>query len=89
MTTTSAGGTLSFDGPDFYRIQVQGRLDPSWSGCLGGMRITTREIEGEESVTTLIGNVKDQAALAGILNAIYNLHLPLLKVELLRDRRTA
>ncbi|MGD9096715.1 MAG: hypothetical protein PVF97_01440 [Desulfobacterales bacterium] len=53
------------------------------------MRITTREIEGEESVTTLIGNVKDQAALAGILNAIYDLHLPLIKLELLRDRRTA
>jgi hypothetical protein len=64
-------------------------MDPSWSGCLGGMRITTREIGGEESVTTLIGNVKDQAALAGILNAIYDLHLPLIKLELLRDRRTA
>jgi len=36
-------------------------------------------------VTTLDGEVLDQAALAGVLSALYNLHLPLLSVEYIEN----
>jgi hypothetical protein len=36
-------------------------------------------------VTTLTGQFRDQAALLGLLNTIYNLHLPLLQVEYLEN----
>ena len=65
------------------RIRVQGALDPSWSDRLGGMRITTDRREGHAPVTTLCGPLRDQAALLGVLNGLYDLHLPLLLVELL------
>jgi hypothetical protein len=32
-------------------------------------------------VTTLCGPLRDQAALLGVLNTLYDLHLPLLSVE--------
>jgi hypothetical protein len=68
-----------------YRIRVRGVVDPKWSDWLGGMTITTRESQGTRE-TDLVGRLIDQAALAGILNALYEMHLPILRVEFLGDR---
>ena len=64
-----------------YRIRVQGVVEARWSDWLGGMAITTQHREGGAMHTDLVGRVPDQAALAGILNALYEMHLPLLSVE--------
>jgi hypothetical protein len=72
---------FSFDRPGNYRICVQGVLDESWSDRLGGMRITTSSGENQKSVTILSGRMVDQAALAGVLNTLYELHKTLLSVE--------
>jgi hypothetical protein len=45
------------------------------------MRITTRNRADQSSVTTLIGRLRDQAELSGLLNSLYDLHLSILKVE--------
>jgi hypothetical protein len=68
-----------------YSIRVQGRMDKSWSDRLAGMTITTDPASDKPSVTILAGRLADQAALSGILNALYDLHLPLLSVEILDD----
>lgn len=72
---------FTFDRPGNYRIRVEGFLDESWSDRLGGLRISMSSGENEESVTTLSGQMVDQAALAGVLNTLYELHLTLLSVE--------
>ena len=64
-----------------YFIQVQGNLDVSWADRLAGMQIRARWNDGQTAVTTLIGPLADQAALLGVLNTLYDLHLPLLSVE--------
>lgn len=67
-----------------YRIQVKGYLDPSWSDRLGGMTITTTGQAEEAPVSTLVGLLLDQAALIGLLDALYNYyHCPLLSLEYL------
>jgi len=71
-----------------YRIEVQGRLDENWSGRLGGMRIALSSEAGGSSVTTLSGRVRDQAALMGVLNSLYELHLPILSVEIMGEQPT-
>ncbi len=38
-------------------------------------------MEGGSLVTILEGELSDQAALAGVLNTLYELHLPLLSVK--------
>ncbi len=75
---------FAFDRPGNYRIRVLGLLDESWSEKLGGLRITASSLKDQkEPVTELVGKVRDQAELAGLLNSLYELHLTLLLVEYL------
>jgi hypothetical protein len=69
--------------PHTYRIQVQGELEERWSDRLGGMAITVDHPNEKEPVTTLSGPLRDQAALSGVLNTLYEMHLPVLSVECL------
>jgi len=70
-----------FDSPATYRIGVQGRIPARWCDRMEGMTIAERSPEAGPSVTTLLGELADQAALAGVLNTLYELHLPVLSVE--------
>ncbi|MCS6846031.1 MAG: hypothetical protein NZ528_17200 [Caldilineales bacterium] len=64
-----------------YRIIVQGRVDPAWSEWLGGLDITLSETSSCP-VTTLIGPLSDQSMLHGVLDTLFMLNLPVLRVEL-------
>ena len=70
-----------FDVPAIYRIRIKGYLDDSWSDRLGGMEIKVIEKAEDVPDTILVGWLPDQAALCGVLNALYNLNLTLLSVE--------
>jgi hypothetical protein len=72
---------LKVDRPASYSLQVVGCLDESWSDRLGGMKIDASGREGGTAVTTISGPVIDQAALFGVLKALYDMRLPLLSVE--------
>jgi hypothetical protein len=51
---------------------------------LGGLHITVlKPKDQKEPVTELVGKVRDQAELAGLLNSLYELHLTLLSVKYL------
>ncbi len=76
---------LDFGGSATYRIVVQGTLDPSYFGRLGGMTLNSPDREDDPSCTTLIGHVRDQAELNGVLETLYGLHLPILSVKRIRD----
>jgi hypothetical protein len=79
----NADPRLSLDGRATYRITLQGLLDPSWADELGNMRIRHTRRAGESPVTTLTGDVADQAALSGVLNLVYSLGYPLISVTCL------
>lgn len=75
-----------FQRPGNYRIRVIGCLDKSWSSRLGGFSISTdKRLNEEESVTELVGQVRDQAELSGILETLYDLHMTILLVECQAD----
>ena len=79
----SAREGLRIDQPGLYRIRVQGGLVTDLSDRMGGMQISS-EVRPEGSIiTTLQGRLLDQAALLGVLMALYNTRLPLLSVELI------
>jgi hypothetical protein len=79
------GKYLKLWTPATYRIEVEGHLDGHWSDRLGGMHITTRKRVDQTVVTTLTGRIMDQAELTGVINSLYELHLPILSVEHLPD----
>ena len=66
-----------FDRPGIYHIKIKGILDRKWSDWFDGFDILY-EIEDE---TLLVGTVRDQAALHGVLSKIRDLGLPLLVVQ--------
>ena len=70
-----------FDSPAVYRIRVEGHIDESLADILGGMVITRAFTADKKPLTILVGQMKDQAALSGVLNELYEMHLPLLTVE--------
>lgn len=74
---------LTVDRSATYRIQVVGYLDENWSVRLGGLKIDPSKPEEKKTVTTLSGPLVDQAALFGVLKALYDMRLPLLYVECL------
>jgi hypothetical protein len=68
-----------------YAIQVQGRLDASWSAWFDDLAVTVGLDGDGRPVTTLTGPVADQAALHGLLARIRDLHLPIVLVRRLCD----
>jgi hypothetical protein len=65
------------DKAAIYRIKVQGIVPENWVNRLGGLQV----VEVSSNQTTLEGWLPDQAALKGVLDTIYELHLCLDKVE--------
>jgi hypothetical protein len=77
---------LTAYGPATYQIRVQGVVGESWGDYYAGM---TRDIDREAEqrpVTTLTGQLQDQAALIGALTRLYERRLPILSVEHLPDQ---
>jgi len=64
-----------------YRIRVGASLDPSWSDRLGGLQIAHRQGEKGTAETLLQGRLEDQTALAGVLNTLFELMVPILSAE--------
>jgi len=74
---------LSIDQEALYRIRIHGELEEQLSDRMGGMQINQQMQEDGSIVTILEGQLLDQAALFGVLVALYNLRLPLISVECL------
>ena len=72
---------FEFGGPATYRIVVQGTVSRDWSGRLGGMEITMSSRESSGPQTILLGRIRDQSALRGVLETLYAFHLPILEVK--------
>ncbi|OGN88554.1 MAG: hypothetical protein A2Y88_01365 [Chloroflexi bacterium RBG_13_48_10] len=83
MVNKLHGNAIPFDRPAIYKISVQGRIDPNWSDRLAGMKIRNSLEQTKPPITVLDGEVSDQAALLGVLNSLYELHLPIISVTIL------
>ena len=81
MKPSNGTWDIDFGGPATYRIVVKGELGEKWSDRLAGLAISTAEREGEAPKTTLVGRIRDQAELSAVLDTLYGLHLPILRIE--------
>ena len=60
----------------FYEIQVKGYLDARWNELFDGMSIAW-----QDNVTTISGEVADQAALHGLLARVRDYGLVLISIN--------
>lgn len=75
---------FSFIKPAVYKIKVLGDLNVSWSERLGGLQINIEKSKDRDPVSVLIGQINDQSALSGILNTLYENHLTIISVNMLK-----
>jgi hypothetical protein len=68
-----------------YRIIVEGRLDPAWSPSLSGLDITAGDVSSLCPTSVLSGPLPDQGALHGVLDLLFMLNLPLIRIERCQD----
>lgn len=73
-------GPSGFDQPAVYRITVAGYLSLDWFEILRAMAIENGGEQAPEHAT-VTGHLPDQAALLGVLNALYDRRVTLLAVE--------
>ena len=88
MTRPHRPEDVDFGGPAMYRIVVQGSLDEDWSSRLAGMAISSTTRRDRVPHTTLLGPIRDQAELNGVLSTLYGLHLTILGVEAVHHEET-
>ena len=69
------------DMPATYRICVEGDIDSDYAERYWGMKLSLIERTGEPEQIALVGEVADQAALVGIINALYNAGHTVVSVE--------
>ncbi len=70
--------------PTRYRISVRGRLTKRLGSAFEGMGL-----EAGRGQTFLVGEIRDQSHLYGVLDQIRNLGLELVSIEVVNDDETA
>lgn len=74
---------VGFATPARYCIKVLGEVSQNFSDYFGGFEISIENQSEQKPITTLTGNLQDQAALMGVLNALNNMLLPILSIKAL------
>jgi hypothetical protein len=70
-----------------YQVRVEGKIGQRWLAWFDGLTVSVADEAhagrpgGSSAITTLTGVLPDQAALAGLLQKLYTLGLPLLEVR--------
>ena len=81
MNIQPCGQRSSVAQPVICRIRVQGRISADWADRFEGLAINTTPAAPAQVITTLEGELSDQAALVGVINSLHDLRLPVLSVE--------
>jgi hypothetical protein len=76
---------FNFTKPAVHKIKVLGDLSEDWSDRLGGMQINVDRSQETGPVSVLIGQINDQSAISGVLNRLYESHLTIISVTMLKD----
>ncbi len=84
--TSRKNNVLGFKKEAIYRIVVDGFIDESWSDQFGGMQVLVEKKKGSRTVSILIGEIKDQSALSGILNNLYDMQFTVISVNMLFEK---
>lgn len=78
---------IKFDGPAWYKIIVQGKLSESWRDQFE-IENYQEDQEGNYFTTSFTCHIDDQATLSGILNRLYQSHIPILSIECINSKKT-
>jgi hypothetical protein len=69
--------------PTINRIRVRGKLDSDLARRLDGLNLSEEFATEDLPISVLVGRLIDEAAISGLLNSLYELHLLVISVECL------
>ena len=84
MTASIGKAGLSLGQAAVYEILVQGSVSEESADRLGELSLHSGSSAHGAATTVLTGRLQDQAQLIGVLNALYEMRLPILRVEVQR-----
>ena len=84
MTPKIGKAGLSLEQAAVYEILVQGSVSEESADRLGELRLHPGSSAHGAATTALSGRLHDQAQLIGLINALYEMRLPILRVEVQR-----
>lgn len=67
------------NGPATYQITVDGSVDDAFIKALNGMSVIHNQVK-DKTLSTLTGELRDQSALNGILNTLYDYQFSVISV---------
>jgi len=76
---------INFKKEAIYKIVVDGILSEDYSNSFTGMQINVIRKEAQRPISTLIGEIKDQSALSGVLNSLYDMQFTVISVNMLSE----
>ena len=85
MTGENKDLEYNFTRPAIYKIVVQGRIAHELADSMVDLQINVEKGEGKKHFSTLIGEINDQAALSGLLNMLYDMHITVISVNMLSE----
>ncbi|MCK5468855.1 MAG: hypothetical protein KAI99_10100 [Cyclobacteriaceae bacterium] len=85
MTEKNKDLEYNFTKPAIYKIVVQGKIDDKLSDRMLDLQVNVEKGGGQKYHSTLIGKINDQAALSGILNTLYDMHITVISVNMLSE----
>jgi hypothetical protein len=69
----------TYNGPSTYQITVDGTVDEPFIKGINGMSVTHNQLKNK-ILSTLTGELRDQSALNGILNTLYDYQFTVISV---------
>ena len=85
MTEENKDLEYNFTRPAIYKIVTQGKIDDKLADRMLTLQVNVEKGEGQKYYSTLIGKINDQAALSGILNTLYDMHITVISVNMLSE----
>ena len=85
MVTKYNKREINFKDPAIYRIVIQGSIDPQWSDPHWGLQVNISKSKDGKSITSMVGRINDQSALAGILSMLYDMQMTVISVNMLSE----
>ena len=76
---------IQFQRPAIYRIKINGELDERFIERLQGMQVHVDRSDALQPVSILVGHMRDQSALMGVLTTLFENHLTILSVNAMED----
>lgn len=80
MTVRNINCETKFGSGD-YHIVFTGKLNGSWTDWFDGMDIITEMKSDGSQLTMMSGWIRDQSALRGLLNKLWDLNLVLISLQ--------